>query len=109
LVDASRVDRVLGALVEALAMQVGQGGAIEVSTQLANGKVLLALIGRRGSVPLASTQTLGFGEEISLLTSSLLNRAWARLFALHGGDLEVDCEQPAVRIVLPTLPAGEAT
>lgn len=109
LVDASRIDRVLGALVEALAVQLGHGGVIEVSPQLANGKVLLALIGRRGSMPMATPQTLGFGEEISLLNSSLLNRAWERLFALHGGDLEVDFEQPAVRIMLPTLPAGEAT
>jgi hypothetical protein len=110
LVDASRIDRALGALVEALTVQVGQGGTIEVSAQLANGKAILQLAGRRGSAFVAhEQQALGFGEEISLLTSALLNRAWGRLFRLHGGDLTVDCEPPVVRIVLPALSGLEAT
>lgn len=104
-VDASRVDRALGALIEALAVQVGYGGTIVVSIHPSPEQVVLSLHGQRATSMRVAPPALGFGEDVSLFSSSLLCRAWTRLFALHGGQLLVDSDGPSARVSLPMTEA----
>ena len=105
-VDASRVDRTLGAVIEALAVQVGYGGTIVVSLLPHSGaQVVLSLHGQRATSLRVAPPAVGFGEDVSLFSSAMLCRAWTRLFALHGGELFVDSDGPSARVTLPTTEA----
>jgi hypothetical protein len=98
LVDGSRVDRALGALVEALAGSVGRGGVIDVVVQCTGSSMLLEVVGRRGARAQGPLDDI---SEPASLTSGLLVRGCARLFALQGGELQVDAARPSLRLVLP--------
>ncbi|MET0341675.1 MAG: hypothetical protein ABW252_11790 [Polyangiales bacterium] len=103
-VDGSRVDRALGGLVEAMAGTVGAGGVIEASVRLEGPRVVIELLGRpRG--PKRAPSPLDEPLDESTLTSRLLVRGCMRLFALQAGELTVDAERPALRLVLPIAEA----
>ena len=96
-VDSSRVDRALGALVEALAASVGRGGVIDVSVQCVGASMHLELIGHSVAAPRADDDM----SEQGSLDSRLLARGCQRLFALQSGELRVEPSVPSVRLVLP--------
>ena len=109
LVDGSRVDRALCALVEALAGSVGRGGVIDVSVQCVGASMLLELIGQAAGNKPRAPGASGASDDMSepaSLASGLLARGCARLFALHSGELRVDPARPSVRLVLPTSGAS---
>lgn len=101
LVDSSRVDRALGALVEALAGSVGRGGVIDVKVQCGSTSMRLELTGRRGSAPRSASAPDEMSEQTSL-ASGLLARGCQRLFALQSGELKVEPGRPWIQLVLPT-------
>lgn len=91
-VDASRVDRALRALAEALADRVGAGGAIEVSVSRLEGDVVLALRGRARAESGPRQASPGTG---------LLERAARYLLELHGGRLSLDPARLGLEVRLP--------
>ena len=62
--------------------------------------MVLELVGRLPGTP-RSQSALDDVNEPASLTSGLLARGCARLFALQGGELRVDAARPSVRLVLP--------
>jgi hypothetical protein len=102
--DGSRVDRALGALVEALAGSVGRGGAIDVTLELVSGWVVVELVGHPRGAAAASERGVE-PADVAHLASGLLARGCERLFALQGGELSVDPLRPSLRLMLPTSEA----
>ena len=91
-VDASRVDRALRGLAEALVDRVGEGGAIDLSVDRMGRHVVLVLRGR--SRVDGGSRVIGPG-------TALLERAARHLLELHGGGLSLDPAQLALEVRLP--------
>ncbi|MDB4972397.1 MAG: hypothetical protein JWN48_738 [Myxococcaceae bacterium] len=100
-VDSSRVDRMLKALVEALAASVGQDGALDVSVEESARHVALTFHGAVGTLRPSKPLT----PEPTLQRSDLLLRGAARLFELHGGSFSVDLAQLTMCVSLPLAEA----
>jgi hypothetical protein len=96
LIDASRVDRALSALVATLASSLGRGGAIAVSIACSDGRAVLGLRGEPG--PEAP-------REPSAFDSGLLERACRRLLELHGRGFSLELQQASFELVMPLAEA----
>jgi hypothetical protein len=91
-VDASRVDRMLTALTEALADRVGAGGAIALTLEQGEREVALSLHGTRADrAP----------RRRPPYPAALIERAARSLLSLHGGSLRCSLEQLVVQVTLP--------
>jgi hypothetical protein len=96
-VDASRLDRALAAMVSALASTLGRGGALEVVVDEHAEGVRFALRGRHGT---------GARMVASPFESGLLEGAFRKLLASHGGSCALDLTSSTLTV---TLPRAEGT
>jgi K+-sensing histidine kinase KdpD len=94
-VDAGRVDRALRAMTDALVARVGAEGTVQLEIERLPHAIRMTLTGRPASPAGA------------LSLPRVLIAAWQRLFALQGGQLQVDLAGRSLRVDLPVASPGE--